>query len=122
MTEYELVDAIASFNSGAGSWSAMYFTILSAYLVAAYLAGAQLSHSQMLIVSGAFVVAASMCCFVAVSHTLRSLEFAIEVRLLNPSREFAVKPWVPLVWGALLSAGVLIALKFMWDVRHPKTE
>ena len=122
MTEYELVDAIASFNSGAGSWSAMYFTILSAYLVAAYLAGAQLSHSQMLIVSGAFVVAASMCCFVAVSHTLRSLEFANEVRVLNPSRDFAVKPWVPLVWGALLSAGVLIALKFMWDVRHPKTE
>lgn len=122
MTEYELVDALASFNSGAGTWSAMYFTILSAYLVAAYLVGSQLNRSQMVIISGAFVVAASMCCFVAVSHTLRSLEFANEVRLLNPNRDFAVKPWVPLAWGSLLGAGIVIGLKFMWDVRHPKAE
>lgn len=122
MTEYELIDAIASFNSGAGAWSAIYFTILSAYLIAAYMAGSQLTRSQVIIISAGFFIAASMCCFVAVSHTLRSLEFANEVRLLNPSRDFAVKLWIAQTWGALLSLGILIALKFMWDVRHPKTE
>jgi hypothetical protein len=122
MTEYELVDAIASFNSGSGAWSVTYFTILSAYLIAAYMAGSQLTRSQVIIISGGFSIAASMCCFVAFSHALRSIEFANEVRLLNPNRDFAVRPWVAHTWGALLSLGILVALKFMWDVRHPKAE
>ncbi len=122
MTEYELVDAIASFNSGAGAWSAIYFTILSAYLIAAYMAGSQLTRSQVTIISAGFFIAASMCCFVAISQALRSVEFANEVRLLNPDRAFSVKLWIPQTWGALLSLGILVALKFMWDVRHPKTQ
>jgi hypothetical protein len=81
MTEAELVEAVNS------SWSLVidamgsYMTIVSAYLIAAYLAGEKLTTSQAGIISALFVTMTSLC-----------------------------------------SVGILVSLKFMWDIRHSKTE
>ena len=46
MTEYELLDLIASGNDRMTDMFSLYLTLLSAYLIVAYIAGSKLSASQ----------------------------------------------------------------------------
>ena len=43
MTGYELVDAIASYNSAGGTFFTMWLSTLSAYAITAYIAGRETS-------------------------------------------------------------------------------
>ena len=43
MTEYELVDAIASYNSAGGTFFTTWVSILSAYAITSYAAGKKAS-------------------------------------------------------------------------------
>ena len=122
MTEYELVDAIASFNSNMYSWATFYMTALSAYLIAAYLLGAKFTRSQTIIINTSFVAFSALGIFAIRGSGMRCLEFEAEVMAINPEREFALTSEVLWVVSSLLLLGIFACLKFMWDVRHPKTE
>jgi hypothetical protein len=122
MTEADLIEAIAAFNSSAQSWMGLYMSILSAYLIVAYLAGRNLTRSQMTIISICFATFAFLTAYSSVANATRILEFSNELRELNPSRVYAVNSWIIIAVEVLLYGGVIVALKFMWDVRHPKTE
>ena len=122
MTEYELVDAIASFNSNMYSWASFYLTIIFAYLVAAYILGAKFSKSQTIIVNACFVGFSASGIFGVRGSGMRCLEFVAEVQALNPERGFALTPAVLWVVVAIMLAGILGGLKFMWDIRHSKAE
>jgi hypothetical protein len=50
---------------------------------------------------------------------VRCLEFTAEVQAINPEREFALTPVVLWVVVSVMLIGILVGLKFMWDVRHP---
>ena len=122
MTEYQLVDVVASYNAISQSWVASYFTILTAYFVVAYSVGSRLTRFQAGVVSACFVVSGLMCTWAVKGALTRALEFATEARSLNPERGFAVTP--ALIWGStvLLLLGVVVGLRFMWDVRHTKAQ
>ena len=122
MTEADLVEAIAAFNSSAQGWIGLYISILSAYLITAYMAGLNLTRGQVIIVSAGFIAFAFLSIFGAVANSTRILEFTHELRALNPDRNFAMQKAVIVIMQVLLTAGVFVALKFMWDIRHPKTE
>ena len=122
MTEADLIEAIAAFNSSTQSWMGLYMSILSAYLIVAYLAGENLTRSQVTIVSICFATFAFLSAYSGVANATRILEFSTELRELNPRRIFAVSAWVIIMVKVLLYGGIFVALKFMWDVRHPKTE
>jgi len=122
MTEYELVDAIASFNSNMQSWITVYLTTLSAYLVTAYVVGASLTKSQAFIINSCFVTFSGLFTFATTGSANRCLDFYAEVQAINPKREFALTPEVLWLGTAILLMGIFVGLKFMWDVRHPKTE
>ncbi len=122
MTEYELVDAAASYLSALQSWLATYFTILTAYLITAYIAGIKLAKSQVLIINVGFVILAGMCALAVTGTGARYLEFTRQIAEVNPQRIYLAS--APMAWAisAASFGGLLAALKFMWDVRHPKTE
>jgi len=122
MTEYELVDAIASFNSNMHSWATLYITIVSAYLVIAYSTGAKLTKSQTIIINTGFIVFAGSQVFGVRGSGMRCLEFVAEIQAINPEREFSLTPVVLWVVVSIMLIAILVGLKFMWDVRHPKTE
>ena len=122
MTEADLVEAIAAFNSSTQGWVGLYISVLSAYLITAYTAGSKLTRSQVAIVSCGFIVLASLCVFGAIANSHRILEFTDELRALNPERDFAMQRPVIIIMQVIFTAGIFIALKFMWDVRHPKPE
>jgi hypothetical protein len=122
MTEYELVDAAASYLAALQTWIATYFTILTAYLITAYVAGIKLGRSQVYIINVGFVVLGGLCAIGATGTAARFLEFTRQVAEVNPQRIYLAS--APMSWAisAVLFGGLLAALKFMWDVRHPKTE
>jgi hypothetical protein len=120
MSEADLIEAIAAYNSSSQGWVGLYISILSAYIIAAYLAGNNLTFSQSAIVSTGFMIFAFLCVFGATANGSRILEFTYELRELNPDRNFAMREWVLLTMGTLMVTGVFVALKFMWDIRHPK--
>ena len=122
MTEYELVDAIASFNSNMYSWVTFYMTALSAYLITAYILGAKLTISQTIIINTCFVVFSALGIFAVMGSGMRCLEFVAEVQAINPERGFALTLGMLWVLFSVLLLGIFVCLKFMWDIRHPKTD
>jgi hypothetical protein len=51
----------------------------------------------------------------------RYLEFVEEIQRINPHRIYSFSESTLFAGPAILTLVMLFALKFMWDVRHPKT-
>ncbi len=122
MTEYELVDAIASYTGLLHSWLMAYFTVFTAYVVAAYAVGYQLTNFQSFVVTTCFLVISSLVVVATMGTGMRFIELTQQISALNPERTYLVSPALIGTAGVVLSIGVLVSLKFMWDFRHPKTE
>jgi hypothetical protein len=97
-------------------------TALSAYLVTAYILGAKLTRSQTTIINTCFVVFSALGIFAVRGSGMRCLEFVAEVQAINPERGFALTSEVLWVIFSAMLLGIFVCLKFMWDIRHPKTD
>ena len=120
MTEYELVDAVGTYSSGMQSWTALYFSGISAYLITAYVVGKNLTKSQSIIISGGFILFAMNSVFGYYGLGLRLIEFNDELKELRPDHAPLASELGVSMYALLFVIGVLVSLKFMWDIRHPK--
>ena len=120
MTEYELVDAAASYTGLLQSWLMSYFTVLTAYLITAYVAGQQLTTFQAVVVTTCFLVLCSLTAIATTGAGFRFVELTQEITTMNSGRVYLVSP--TLMWACVttLYIGIFVALIFMWQVRHPK--
>lgn len=122
MTEVELVEAANS------SWSLVigalgsYITVVSAYLIVAYLAGVKLTTSQVGIVSALFITMTATLMFGLYGWTVRGAYYTSALAGLNSDAAAYVVPWIPIVLTSICSLGIVASFKFMWDIRHSKTE
>jgi hypothetical protein len=121
MTEYELLDAFTTTQALMHDWSTAYFSVITAYLVAAFVIGGKLTRSQAFIATASFSIFSAMCAWGAIGTGLRMLELKSEILMLNPTRGFLFGMPALVITAGLCVAGIFIALKFMWDVRHPRT-
>ena len=121
MTTYEMADLSQNLFANALSAFTVFLSIVFAYIVSAYLVGAKLTRTQVSMLTFVFVIVAlfvvwSMAAYVDGGVFLNSQAYPDKV-----GDFFAPKTWnTTLMFGV----GVIIisvALKFMWDVRHPKT-
>jgi hypothetical protein len=104
-----------------------YLSIIFAYLAAAYFVGDKLSKSQVIVASGLFVFA-GFCAIAAVTIFLGRV--TVYLRLAKKTEDINGAPFYVFessyFWssylGILCALGLVMALKFMWDVRHPKAE
>ena len=120
MTEAELWELILMSQSNMGTTLALYFSVLSGYLVVSYLIGNKLTTMQNTLISGLFVIFGILCVIGTVAYLGRAaflLQFTDET-YRSPLSDFI--PYTPLLSAAILLIGVVACLKFMWDVRHPK--
>lgn len=118
MTEHEILDnMLASFGLGLTA-VVLYLTVLSSFLIVAYFAGAKLTRAQATIVIGLFVLAAIFATWASVAF----LAAARELQLLQATAPIYSRQLAPhhLILPVEL-IGILASLKFMWDVRHPKS-
>jgi hypothetical protein len=114
MSEYELADYATSVMGNFLSAIAIYFSIVTAYIVAVYAAGDQLSKLQLIIVNVTFTIAATIMGFLSFLLFSRFFELgsrAFEGRDDTPLIDFSI----PL--GVLVTVVYLGCLLFMWTVR-----
>lgn len=128
MTEFELEMLRQALNQSTlmmadvqASHVSIYLTIVFAYIVVAYVAGKQLTRTQLGITSAIFIMAASWEVFMittlgeGAANTLATLmKYQAIDEIVVPQ---AARIWINrLMW----SSGIFAALFFMWTVRKSK--
>ena len=122
MTEYELIDAVNSTMEAFEASFMAYLTIVSAYLIAAFISGKKLTQQQAIIISTLFLFASALTMFALWGAGGRIAYTAEALRLVNPEHPILFKTTYRNVLGVVCGLGIFASFKFMWDVRHPKTE
>ena len=118
MTEGEMVESfISAYAMGIGALT-LYTTILSGYLVTAYVAGLKMTRLQTLTVSVLFVTTALFASWGTIGF-LYGGRILHELQSTVPLLTSRVAPFQ--IIGVIQVLGIFASLKFMWDVRHPKT-
>ena len=105
-------------NSIAGM--ALYLTLVFAYLAAAYFVGKDLTRSQVTILNAVFLTFSLINTFGIAAYSNAAVKIAIQSGTTIDLGFFAPRPWVAPVVGITCLLGIMICLKFMWDIRHPK--
>lgn len=114
MTTYEMIDISASYHGIALSAMMGYFTVVTAYFAAAYTVGASLNRSQVVAVNALFLVMSLLMTCGTVIYFMAAREY----RLMSGQIAPPISP-AP-VAGIIFLIGIIVGLKFMWDIRHPK--
>jgi hypothetical protein len=122
MTEAELHEIAALFSTGAMTALSIYLSVISAFLVVAFVVGSKLTRSQLIIVSTLFVLGALFFTYGTAGFFIRQIPIVERLAALHPDQHYAVYPASVMAIAAIQVLGILACLKFMWDVRHPKTE
>ena len=103
---------------------AIFLTLTSAYLVAAFFAGKNLARGQLTLINTFYIVFASLNIFAQMA-TLRNSIFAFKMAANSvkdlPGISDFITSVLPVSVAVLCTAISLGCLKFMWDVRHPKS-
>jgi hypothetical protein len=122
MTEYELVDLLYSSTGNATPMIMGLMTSVTGYLVLTWFTGDKLNKSQAMMVSTLFVLFSSLFIFAWAARFQASLMWQNELNAINPDRGGLISQ--ELIYGVVLLLGLIVigSLKFMWDIRHPKTE
>ena len=119
MTEYEVADIAASVLANFLTSLTVFLSIVSAYVISAFVAGQRLTKIQLCIVNMCFLVAVGILGYLVVSLFRRffGLVQSIEV-------ERGLVGEVDFTWplSALLVAIVVGSLIFMWNVRSEDGE
>ena len=124
MTEYELVDALASIGSNLTQGQALTISLLSAYMIVAYTAGSNLSRFQAGFISVLLVLFGIIGLQAQIYSMDEFLSYSAQLNELRggaPREGFVALYAKSLILGlrALMFGG---ALTFMWRVRYSKTE
>jgi hypothetical protein len=122
MTESELVEAITGYLAAAQTGGSTLISLLSAYLIVAYLAGDKLTRSQVLVVTALYIYVTLGTVIGAFGSLSKARHYAAELKALNPNEVIYLTEYIAglSVVGAV--ACLSASLWFMWSIRHPKTE
>jgi hypothetical protein len=122
VTEAELLAVSHESWSNAISLVALFVSILSGYLIVAYMVGKNMTRSQIVILNTLFLGLSGFFVLGALEFARISLE--MEYLALEIGTQRIVEPQAYLPYGLTMFYGICIiaALRFMWDVRHPKPE
>ena len=114
MSEYELLDYTATLMGNFQSALALYFTIVTAYVVAAFAVGDRLTRLQLTIVNACFVIASGIVGSLAVLTFARFFAFASKA-VVPESTALVDYRWPLAILVLAVFSGCLL---FMWSVRR----
>jgi hypothetical protein len=121
MTEYELADLLSSASGDSLVFIPLVISVVSGYLVVAWLVGSKMTSSQLYLINGLFIGMIILLGFAWLTRIKVALSYQNELLELNPGRAELVGPWLVPAVSILGLTALISCLKFMWDVRHPKT-
>jgi predicted anti-sigma-YlaC factor YlaD len=119
MTEYEVADLAASVMANFLTALTVFLSIVSAYVVSAFVAGERLSKVQLTIINLCFLVSVGILGFIIVSLFRRFFGLAQSINV-----ERGTIGSIDFTWPicGLLTAIVLGSLVFMWNSRNKDAE
>ena len=125
MTGAEWIEMSQNAASNGSAIYAIFLTIMSAYIVVAYMVGKELNRSQLLLINTFFLFSAGVSILLLLGacqkHAMAFNQAAMKVNELQAYSEASV-----VIALVLLGVGntffMLAGLKLMWDIRHPKAE
>jgi hypothetical protein len=126
MSEYELLELVYTLVDTMAVSFSIYLTLLSAYLVVAYLIGDKLTLPQIVIVNSLFLLSVGV-------QILGIIQWHIEASALMAAKEEIsnLTQYQQTLRGTNLGVigmpgmmliGAISAQYFMWTVRHPKLD
>ena len=118
MNEYELVEVSISVAAGGMTAVSIYLTVVSAFLIAAFMAGDRLTKGQAVITTGLFVSAAIFATYGTVEHFLTLANFQQRLAEMGGDTTTMSGAVTAIAVGTLETLGIIGSLKFLWDVRH----
>ena len=119
MTEAELLDTAQTIWGIYMSVMSVFISVVSAYLIIAYIAGDQLTRAQVMLVNvlmgifSAFAIAAMHGFSVTATELI---QLALDMSSQRTSIGITTVPIITLI---VFPSLVLASYKFMWNVRHP---
>lgn len=122
MTEAELIEAASNNWSNVISLLTLFITVISGYLIVAYLVGKELKSEQVFLVNSLYGAFIGFCLFAVYQMSSAAVEngnLAIE---LSTQRTVAPQKWLPFAFLAIMVPMILASFKFMWDIRHPGSD
>jgi hypothetical protein len=122
MTEYELMDLMLTAVDGGTAVIGTILTVVSGYLIVAWLIGDKLTTAQMTMVNLLLICTAPIMIWGWLGRYLVALDLQDQLLVLAPQTTERVSMYVIIVFPIILSILILGSLKFMWDIRHPKKE
>lgn len=120
MTEYELADIIATYSSNTGSFFATYLTVLSGYLITAFVAGERLTIRQAIILNTGYIVATFVMIVAVYGAGSTQVHYTHKLLALAADSPQINREWVMSVTAIVMIGGVLASLYFMWSIRNTK--
>ena len=122
MTEAELVEAWGLFLGNSQTALGLFLSVLTGYLIIAYLVGDKLTRTQVLILTVIYVCATTIISIWFYAWWSRALEFAMEAKQLNPDRQVANNAQAARGITLMLFMAIFASLYFMWGVRRKKDD
>jgi hypothetical protein len=125
METADWLDFMAAAMENGTTYYALFFTVVSGYLVVAYTVGKNLLRNQVTFVNFLFIVSTFMAS-TGVITAFRDGMIAYRKGADKIEEMTAISAGLETVYlTAVVGLNILIVLgclKFMWDVRHPKAE
>ena len=122
MTEVEAIEAMYAMGANVVDSASTYLTVVTGYLIAAYFIGRELTRFQMAVISALFVsfsLSFIGAIYVGLNNILAiSTQYPVQI---NGWLNYVSKPVNVLVLVVDM-LGIIMALIFMWSIRHPKKE
>lgn len=102
----------------------LLITLISGYLVVAFVAGEKMTSAQVSIVSSVYLlmilfVLYGTAAFVGKAHGFEEIAYSMAGEQLS---SFVPRGDIALSIVVVFGIAILASLKFMWDVRHPRVE
>ncbi|MEP0200917.1 MAG: hypothetical protein ABJ084_03790 [Halioglobus sp.] len=103
---------------------ALLITLISGYLVVAYIAGAKMTRAQVTLINILYVLMSAFLIWACREMAWRAAVFEDTAYSMatGPVSELYARGDVALAIISSFGLALLASFKFMWDVRHPKTE
>jgi hypothetical protein len=121
VTTYEMADLAQNLFANSLSAFTVFLSVVFAYIVSAYLVGSKMTRTQVRMLTFVFAIVATLILWSMAGYVSGGVMLNGQAYPDNVDLFFAPKTWLaPLVVGIGIVI-LFVALKFMWDVRHPKT-
>ncbi len=120
MSEAELIEAINAVLDLQISAFMSYLTVVSAYLIAAFIVGERLTALQSAIVSTLFIFASVLVVGAIWGSGSRIAYMISDLHAFDPNHPIIYSYNFRNAMVTICGLGIFASLKFMWDVRHSK--